>query len=252
MSSDDKELSDAFRLNASLLFQESCPEESRFFLEQHFAGLDIKNPESAALDKTSVCQYCFQWLRPENHRVRLRAKRRPSARLRRLLRRRAGGCALGLVQKRLLRRFWTSASALMATCHTCSKTSRHKGLNRELLSTFHTPGSGGKHKTPSSANRSAAASTPAKTPGKDKTAPRTPRSASPAKAQQSPPDNRGSELLFLHSPGRPRPPARPARSPRPPPPLPPPRPPPRARIGWSSVLASSCCARTSRMARREA
>ncbi|XP_061616098.1 UPF0711 protein C18orf21 homolog isoform X1 [Phyllopteryx taeniolatus] len=173
MSSDDKELSDAFRLNASLLFQESCPEESRFFLEQHFAGLDIKNPESAALDKTSVCQYCFQWLRPDNHRVRLRAKRRPSARLRR----RAGGRALGLVQKRLLRRFWTSASALvslqMATCHTCSKTSRHKGMNRELLSTFHTPGSGGKHKTP----LSAAASTPAKTPGKDKTARRTPRSS---------------------------------------------------------------------------
>ncbi|XP_019751554.1 UPF0711 protein C18orf21 homolog [Hippocampus comes] len=174
MSSNAEDLSNMFRLNASLLFQDSCPEESRFLLDKHFASLDEKKPQSpVALDKMSVCKYCFQWLRPNNHRVRLRAKRRPSARVQRILRRRAEGKALGLVQKRLLQRFWKSSSVLMATCHTCSKTSRHKGMNREILSTFPTPGSAGKLKTPSSANRSM----PGKTPGKDKTPHRTPRSS---------------------------------------------------------------------------
>ncbi|XP_061678076.1 UPF0711 protein C18orf21 homolog [Syngnathoides biaculeatus] len=176
MTSDFKDLSDAFRLNASLLFQESCPEESRFFLEQHFAGLDANDPEWSASDQTSACPHCFQWLRPDNHRVRLGAKRRPSARLRRLLRRRAAGKALGLAQIRLLRRFWRSDSVLMATCHTCSKTSRHKGTNRELLSAFHAPGGGAKHKTPPSANRSGGSGTPAK----DKIPRRTPRSSASA------------------------------------------------------------------------
>ncbi|XP_019715178.1 UPF0711 protein C18orf21 homolog [Hippocampus comes] len=114
-----------FRLNASLLFQDSCPEESRFLLDKHFASLDEKKPQSpVALDKMSVCKYCFQWLRPNNHRVRLRAKRRPSARVQRILRRRAEGKALGLVQKRLLQRFWKSSSVLVR-----QTTDAGRGLN---------------------------------------------------------------------------------------------------------------------------
>lgn len=65
----------------------------------------------------------------------------------------------------------------MATCHTCNTTSRHKGMNRDfvtsLAKTHSTPGSAGKQKTPKSANR-AAMSTP-KTPGKNKTPVHTPR-----------------------------------------------------------------------------
>ncbi|XP_028255446.1 UPF0711 protein C18orf21 homolog [Parambassis ranga] len=67
----------------------------------------------------------------------------------------------------------------MATCHTCNKTSRHKGMNRDFIATLakthSTPGSAGKHKTPQSGNRSSM--TTPKTPGKDKTPAHTPRSS---------------------------------------------------------------------------
>ncbi|XP_077405286.1 UPF0711 protein C18orf21 homolog [Vanacampus margaritifer] len=142
-------------------------------IAKHFGG---KTLEPAV--KLSVCEYCFQRLGPDDRRVRLRPKRRPSTRVRRLLRRRAAGKALSLMQKRLLRRFWTSSSVLMATCHTCGKTSSHKGMSREFLSSFPAPGSSSsKHKTPPSAKGSNARNTPGKTPSKDKTPHRTPRSA---------------------------------------------------------------------------
>ncbi|GAA6229926.1 UPF0711 protein C18orf21 homolog [Lates japonicus] len=68
----------------------------------------------------------------------------------------------------------------MATCHTCNKTSRHKGMNRDILATLSkthsTPGSTGKHKTPQSTSRSS--TTTPKTPSKDKTPVHTPRSTS--------------------------------------------------------------------------
>ncbi|KAM7384111.1 hypothetical protein PAMA_011453 [Pampus argenteus] len=65
----------------------------------------------------------------------------------------------------------------MATCHTCNKTSRHKGMNRDFIATLakthSTPGSAGKHKTPQSTSRPFM--TTPKTPGKDKTPIHTPR-----------------------------------------------------------------------------
>ncbi|AWP21786.1 putative UPF0711 protein C18orf21 -like [Scophthalmus maximus] len=67
----------------------------------------------------------------------------------------------------------------MATCHTCNNTSRHKGMNRDFISTLakthSTPGSTGKHRTPQSTSRSNM--TTPKTPGKDKTPGHTPRSS---------------------------------------------------------------------------
>uniref|UniRef100_A0A8C3ARS8 Si:dkey-184p18.2 n=2 Tax=Cyclopterus lumpus TaxID=8103 RepID=A0A8C3ARS8_CYCLU len=117
----------------------------------------------------------YQWLQPDNHRVRLRPKQRPSARLQSVLRRKARGKRLSLVQRNLLQRFQKSSSVLMATCHTCSKTSRHKGMNREFMATHSTPGSAVKHKTPQSTHR--ANMTSPKTPGKDKTPAHTPRSS---------------------------------------------------------------------------
>ncbi|XP_057684610.1 UPF0711 protein C18orf21 homolog [Corythoichthys intestinalis] len=185
MNSHEQNLSDSFRLNASMLFQESCPEESRYLLEQYFTCLEKNSPESfASLDKTSVCQYCFQSLRPDNHHVRLRPKRRPSIRVQRLLRQMAQGRGLTLMQKRILRRFSTSSSVLMATCHTCNKTTRYRGMNRDYLSTFYTPGSSSKHKTPMPANRTLSASK-TKTPSKDKTPHRTPRSSSSTPGSKS-------------------------------------------------------------------
>ncbi|MED6260118.1 hypothetical protein XENOCAPTIV_025527 [Xenoophorus captivus] len=67
----------------------------------------------------------------------------------------------------------------MATCHACSKTSIHKGVNRDFMASFakthSTPGSAGKYKTPQSSSRSN--TTTPKTPGKDKTPSHTPRSS---------------------------------------------------------------------------
>uniref|UniRef100_A0A7N8XWT3 Si:dkey-184p18.2 n=1 Tax=Mastacembelus armatus TaxID=205130 RepID=A0A7N8XWT3_9TELE len=148
-----------FLLHASLLYRDTCPELSRFFLLANHQKISCSQP-------TLVCPYCYQWLQPGNHRMRLRPKKRPSARIQSILRRKAQGKRLSLMQKNLLARFQKSSSIMMATCHTCNKTSRHKGMNRDFIAsltkTHSTPGSTGKHKTPQSASRS---STPSNTPG---------------------------------------------------------------------------------------
>ncbi|XP_026205216.1 UPF0711 protein C18orf21 homolog [Anabas testudineus] len=167
-----------FLLDASLLYKETCPELSRFFL-QWPVNATSKQKSSSLLQNASVCPYCYQWLQPHNHRIRLRPKKRPSARMQSILRRKARGKRLSLVQKNLLQRFHKSSSVLMATCHTCNKTSRHKGVNRDFIATLSkthsTPGSSGKHKTPQSTTRSNM--TTPKTPGKDTTPAHTPRCA---------------------------------------------------------------------------
>ncbi|KAM7373063.1 hypothetical protein PAMP_007945 [Pampus punctatissimus] len=136
-----------------------------------------KQKSSILLHNTMVCPHCYQWLKPDNHRMRLQPKQRPSPQLQNILRRKARGKRLSLVQKNLLHRFHKSSSVLMATCHTCNKTSRHKGMNRDFIATLakthSTPGSAGKHKTPQSTSRPSM--TTPKTPGKDKTPIHTPR-----------------------------------------------------------------------------
>ncbi|XP_056256041.1 UPF0711 protein C18orf21 homolog isoform X1 [Seriola aureovittata] len=171
-----------FLLDASLLYKETCPELSRFFLQRPMNATVNAPPKQKCprlLQNTLVCPYCYQWLQPDNHRMRLRPKQRPSARVQSILRRKARGKRLSLVQKNLLHHFQKSSSVLMATCHTCNKTSRHKGMNRDFIATLakthSTPGSAGKHKTPQLTSRSN--STTPKTPGKDKTPVHTPRSS---------------------------------------------------------------------------
>ncbi|KAK5612822.1 hypothetical protein CRENBAI_006035 [Crenichthys baileyi] len=106
-----------FLLDASLLYEEKCAELSRFLLQLPFKvkGLQKKNRHtfSRLLQSVSVCTYCYQWLKPNNHRVRLRPKRRPSARVQRVLLRQARGKRLSLVQKKLLLRFQKSPSVLV-------------------------------------------------------------------------------------------------------------------------------------------
>lgn len=65
------------------------------------------------LHNTEVCPYCYQWLKPDNHRMRLQPKRRPSARVQSVLRRKARGKRLSLMQKNLLHRFQNSSSVLV-------------------------------------------------------------------------------------------------------------------------------------------
>ncbi|XP_017275401.1 UPF0711 protein C18orf21 homolog [Kryptolebias marmoratus] len=176
------EKSAKFLVDASLLYVDKCPELSRFLLQFPFEGKAQKKKQQSCpglSQSAAACPYCYQWLRPGEHRVRLRPKRRPSARVNSVLLRKARGRRLSVTQKRLLLRFQRSCSVLMATCHACSRTSRHKGVNRDFLATFakthSTPGSAGKHKTPQSGSRSNA--TTPKPPGKDKTPSHTPRSS---------------------------------------------------------------------------
>lgn len=169
-----------FLLDASLLYKETCPELSRFLLQWSVkTNAPSKQKSFGLLRSTSVCPHCYQWLQPDNHRMRLRPKSRPSARVQSVLRRKARGKRLSRLQQNLLLRFQKSCSVLMATCHTCNTTSRHKGMNRDFIATLakthSTPGSTGKHKTPQSTNR--ANMTTPKTPGKDKTPVHTPRSS---------------------------------------------------------------------------
>ncbi|XP_059205144.1 UPF0711 protein C18orf21 homolog [Centropristis striata] len=179
-----------FLMDASLLYKETCPELSRFLLQRPMTA-KANQKSSSPLQSALMCPYCYQWLQPGNHRMRLRPKQRPSARVQSVLRRQARGKRLSLVQKKLLQRFQKSSSVLMATCHTCSKTSRHKGMNREFIATFgkthSTPGSAGKHKTPQSAHR--ANMTTPKTPGKDKTPAHAPRSSTSSNTSGSSPSS---------------------------------------------------------------
>ncbi|XP_039876780.1 UPF0711 protein C18orf21 homolog [Simochromis diagramma] len=173
--------SNSFLLDASLLYKDSCPELSRFYMQGSLkANGPLKQKFSSMLHNTVVCPYCCQWLHPDNHHVRLRPKQRPSARVQSVLLRKARGKRLSLVQKNLLCRFQKSSSVLMATCHACNKTSRYKGVNRDFIATFakthNTPGSAGKHKTPQSTSRSSMNAH--KTPGKDRAPAHTPRFSS--------------------------------------------------------------------------
>ncbi|KAM3858452.1 UPF0711 protein C18orf21 homolog [Diretmus argenteus] len=167
-----------FLLDASLLYEERCPELSRFLMQWPLKVNESPELKSSRLSqKTLVCPYCYQRFQPGNHRVRLRPKQRPSARVQSVLRRRARGKRLSLVQKELLRRFQNSSSTLMATCHTCNKTSRHNGVNRDFIASCSRPHSTpGKRKTLEPTKR-ASMSTP-KSVGKEKTPCSTPRSSS--------------------------------------------------------------------------
>ncbi|XP_072303658.1 UPF0711 protein C18orf21 homolog [Eucyclogobius newberryi] len=166
------ESASSFLIQASLLYKDKCPELSRHLLQ---GPIEVNGPSRKS--SPSVCSFCYQWLQPDNHRVRVRPKRRPSAQVQRVLRRQVQGKHLSLMQKDLLQRFYKSSSVLMATCHTCNRASRHKGMSRDfIMSRCHgTPGSSGKHKTPQSVSRSN--TTTLKTGGKDKTPVHTPRAS---------------------------------------------------------------------------
>ncbi|XP_023831905.1 UPF0711 protein C18orf21 homolog [Salvelinus sp. IW2-2015] len=172
-----------FLKDASLLYQDICPEQSRFLMGRHQT---MKAPAKfQPVPEEELCPFCFQWRRPDNHHMRLRPKRRASVRVQSALRREAKGKRLSLAQMDILRRFRGSSSALVATCHTCNNMSKHNGVNRNFMATLSkshcTPWSAGKHKNPQSTNRSHA--TP-KSASKDKTPCSTPRSTGSSSASK--------------------------------------------------------------------
>ncbi|KAK9957483.1 hypothetical protein ABG768_011727 [Culter alburnus] len=187
-----------FLLQASLLYKDICPEQSRFLMRIH--QIQSKAPVIA---KSMICPFCFQWQQLGNHHVRLRPKRKPTARIRKLLKRESAGKRLTAEQTVVLRKFKRASNALMATCHTCNKMSRQPGMNREFLATLSqkrsTPGSAGKPRTPQSVNRtpkSAVNRTPSGTPrsGSSNTS-----SASKTGSAKSSPFARLKKILMLEN-----------------------------------------------------
>ncbi|PWA15114.1 hypothetical protein CCH79_00008879, partial [Gambusia affinis] len=92
------EMSARFLLEASLVYEEKCPELSRYLMT------------TEDKQRSGLLLVAEHWLKPENHRVRLRPKRRPSARVKQVLLRKARGKRLSLAQKKLLIRFQKSSS----------------------------------------------------------------------------------------------------------------------------------------------
>ncbi|XP_062342728.1 UPF0711 protein C18orf21 homolog [Osmerus eperlanus] len=175
----------SFLVQASKFYRDLCPEQSRFLMQKcqnMSSGVKRDVPEEL------FCSSCYQWRQPANHRIRPRPRRPASARVQGVLRREGRGKRLSLPQRDLLRRYRKSPSYLMATCHTCNKTSKYSGVNRDMLASVsrthsHT-GSAAKRKTPQSSNRSYMA-TP-KSASKDKTPSITPRSNSTASTSSTP------------------------------------------------------------------
>ncbi|KAI7798451.1 UPF0711 protein C18orf21 homolog [Triplophysa rosa] len=181
-----------FLVNASLIYKDICPEQSRFLMRRH-------QRNAAALPDSMLCPFCYQWRLPDNHRVRLRPKRKPTARIRRLLKRQSMGKRLSREETVVLQKFKRATNALMATCYTCDKLSRLPGTNREILATPSksrgTPWSASKNRTPQSAKRA----TP-KSAFSDQTPSKTPRSVSSntsSSSSKSSPFARLKKLLTL-------------------------------------------------------
>lgn len=107
----------------------------------------LKKTFSSLSQNTLVCPHCYQWLQPDNHHMRLRPKRRPSARVQSILFRKARGKRLSLTQRNLLHRFQKSSSVLVRRhktktpriwlrvllhCGTFSLQKKHQGYMPEL------------------------------------------------------------------------------------------------------------------------
>lgn len=71
-----------------------------------FAG---KNTNNAG----QVCPFCFQFLLPDNHRVRLKPKMRITPQIRKLLQREAKKYKLNFKQGKLLKRYKESKNVLV-------------------------------------------------------------------------------------------------------------------------------------------
>ncbi|XP_067426058.1 UPF0711 protein C18orf21 homolog isoform X2 [Emydura macquarii macquarii] len=108
-------------------------------------------------DRERMCPYCFQFLVPDNHRVRLKPKMKVTPRIQKLLNREAKNHKLNLKQTKLLKKYKDSRSVLLVTCKTCNKTTRHNGKSRDFLasatSRSGTPKSKSDPNTPISANK---------------------------------------------------------------------------------------------------
>ncbi|NXP47442.1 CR021 protein, partial [Heliornis fulica] len=80
-----------------------------------------------------MCPYCFQFLVPDSHRVRLKPKMKVTPRIEKILKRQAKNHKLNMKQTKLLKKYSESSSVLLVTCNSCNKTTRHYGKSRKFL-----------------------------------------------------------------------------------------------------------------------
>uniref|UniRef100_A0A8C6YXG1 Uncharacterized protein n=1 Tax=Nothoprocta perdicaria TaxID=30464 RepID=A0A8C6YXG1_NOTPE len=90
----------------------TCCVLNRCSVQISFLGAEEKGYDE--LRKEGICPYCFQWLVPDNHRVRLRPKMKVTPRIERVLRREARNHKLNMKQAKLLRKYRDSRSVLVA------------------------------------------------------------------------------------------------------------------------------------------
>ncbi|CAM5091978.1 unnamed protein product [Eretmochelys imbricata] len=107
----------------------TCPAQARFLMWTLHSEKDNKT------DRERICPYCFQFLVPDNHRVRLKPKMKLIPRIQKLLNREAKNQKLNLKQTKLLKKYKDSRSVRLVTCNTCNKTTRYCGKSRDFLAT---------------------------------------------------------------------------------------------------------------------
>ncbi|NXI91370.1 CR021 protein, partial [Psophia crepitans] len=99
-----------------------------------------------------TCPYCFQFLVPDSHRVRLKPKMKVTPQIEKVLKREAKNRKLNMKQTKLLKKYRESSSVLLVTCNSCNKTTRHYGKSRDFLATktqnFGTPSTKSNPRTP--------------------------------------------------------------------------------------------------------
>ncbi|XP_039383467.1 UPF0711 protein C18orf21 homolog [Mauremys reevesii] len=140
-----------FLKGAARALMDTCPAEARFLM------WSLQSEKDKKTERERICPYCFQFLVPDNHRVRLKPKMKLTPRIQKLLNREAKNHKLNLKQTKLLKKYKDSRSVLLVTCNTCNKTTRHHGKSRDFLATATsrsgTPKSKPDPKTPISANK---------------------------------------------------------------------------------------------------
>ncbi|KAM6281625.1 UPF0711 protein C18orf21 homolog isoform 2-T2 [Porphyrio hochstetteri] len=136
----------------------ACPGQARFLLVSLFHPVDRKR----GLER--VCPYCFQFLVPDSHRVRLKPKMRVTPQVEKILKREAKNHKLNMKQTKLLKKYRESSSILLVTCNSCNKTTRHYGKSRDFLAArtqnFGTPSIKSHPRTPDVKMMSASKVTP--------------------------------------------------------------------------------------------
>lgn len=107
--------------------RDTCPGMSRHLMSLHALNTKKKSKEKG------ICQFCFQILFPDNHKVRLKPKMKITPQIENLLKKEAKCHRLNWKQTKLLRKYKLSRSYLVVTCNTCKLVSKYPGESRVII-----------------------------------------------------------------------------------------------------------------------